>query len=585
VVAYDVRPESAGHVAPTPPIPGTAQAAPQARTSRPVRPPATPGESSTTPEGERVRRATGSAGREAVPVVDASTLLEHTPDALAVIDADGRFVQANPAALSLCGLDAAGIVGAASPFPGDGPEDESEGVAVWEPPAGPRREFAFRIRRPAGRAERLVAFRDVTESRRHQRRLAAIASAASRVAAKRSLSSTLDALAKEVLEADALAGVQILTLNPAVPSLDSMGTAGFGQAANFFDMLLDCAEAGAGLRMMDAFTSRKPVVVPHRYATIMSDPAWEPLREHMRHPEWDWFASVPLLVRGEPVGVLNAFFVPGQEIGGTALDFLLAMAEQAALAVHYAALLEREREVARREERQRLARDLHDSVVQHVFSMGMQVESLAMVSGRGTVVDSAYVTRVAEELGHISKSVLSDLRAMVADLHPTPLVDQGLAAALVALAESTTGRTDLDVRVSVTDPHGELDDLAAELCEDAYRVIAEAVHNSVKHSQGSTVTIDVQLTGRGTRRRLICEVADDGRGLPARSADPPAEEGGFGMTAMRERAARWAGRLTIRPAPGTGTVVRLVLPLPPSLPAEPGRDTSLRTRPNERRGP
>ncbi|MFG1709457.1 ATP-binding protein [Nonomuraea sp. M3C6] len=498
-------------------------------------------------------------------------MLEQTPDGLAVISPDGRFVQANPAALSLCGLDPAEVAGAASPFPphhaGALHEDtETEAVTVWESASGSRREFAFRIRQLTDRGERLVAFRDVTESRRHQRRLAAIASAASRVAAKRSLSSTLDALAKEVLEADALASVQILTVNATSERFQVMGMAGFGPAANFFDLLVECREAGADLRMIDAFTSREPVVVPHRYATIMSDPAWEPLREYMRSPEWDWFASVPLMVRGAPVGILNAFFAPGQEIGGTALDFLLAMAEQAAQAVDYAALLEREREVARREERQRLARDLHDSVVQQVFSMGMQVESLGMLSGRDTVVDSAYVMRVAGELGHISKAVLSDLRAMVTDLHPTALADQGLSAALAALAESTMGRTGLDVRISIADPHHELDDLEAELREDAYRVIAEALHNSVKHSHGSLVTITLGLTVRGTQRWLTGEIADNGRGLPAQNPDLPGEEGGFGMTAMTERVSRWAGHLTARSSPGDGTVVRFVLPLPASLP-------------------
>ncbi|WP_327106967.1 sensor histidine kinase [Nonomuraea glycinis] len=500
-------------------------------------------------------------------MLDPGTLLEQTPDGLAVIDPAGRFVQANPAAVSLCGLDPAGVAGAASPFPpahaGDG---EAEAVAVWEPESGPRREFAFRVSTLAGRDERIVAFRDVTESRRHQRRLAAIASAASRVAAKRSLRSTLDALAKEVLEADALASVQILTVNSTSERFRVMGTAGFGQAENFFDLLLECLESGAELRMIDAFTTRKPVVVPHRYEAIMTDPVWEPLQEYMRYPEWDWFASVPLMVRGEPVGILNAYFAPGQEITKTALDFLLAIAEQASQAVDYAALLEREREVARREERQRLARDLHDSVVQNVFSMGMQVESLNMLSGRDTVVDSAYVMRVARELGHISKAVLTDLRAMVTDLHPTAHADQGLSESLLSLAESTMSRTGFDVRVSISDPHDDLDDLEAELQEDAYRVIAEALHNSVKHSHGSTVTIDLSLTRRGTQRWLTGEVTDDGRGLLTQEADVPADKGGFGMTAMKERANRWAGTLTTRSSSGKGTTVCLVLPLPPSLP-------------------
>ena len=283
------------------------------------------------------------------------------------------------------------------------PEDESarragELTVEWEPAPGVRREFSYLLQEIPGRSRWVVTFRDVTVDRLQQRRLAAIAKAASSVASERSLVGTLEALAQEVVRTDSLAGVQILTVNSTGDRLHVMGAAGFGREADFFEKLLECRARGARLMMLEALELGEPVVMPNRYDIDMNDPAWEPLWENLRHPRWDWFASVPLLARGEPVGILNAFFAPGQTVGEAELGFLVAMAEQAAMAVDQASLLDRERDLARREERQKLARDLHDSVVQQVFSMMMQARSLGVLVQRGLPPAPETVAQVADDL-------------------------------------------------------------------------------------------------------------------------------------------------------------------------------------------
>src|SRR6478609_5126396 len=105
----------------------------------------------------------------------------------------------------------------------------------------------------------MVSFRDVTVARRQKRRLAAIASAASSVASKQSLVSTLEALDQEVVRTDAIAGVQILTVNSAGDRLHMMSTAGFGRAPDFFDKLMACRARGARLLMLEAFDTRRTV--------------------------------------------------------------------------------------------------------------------------------------------------------------------------------------------------------------------------------------------------------------------------------------------------------------------------------------
>ena len=260
-----------------------------------------------------VRSAAGPAPAGAV----SGDVFEHAPEGLAVIGADARFVEANPAARALCDLPAGPVAGARSPFPPPGAAGDGEATVEWRTAPGGRREFAYLVHRVPGREQWVVSFRDVTVSRQHQRRLAAIAKAACSVASKRSLVGTLEALAREVARTDSLAGVQVLTVNPSGDRLHVMGAAGFVRAPDFFDRLMECRARGARLVMLEALERRTPLVLADRYDAVMRDPAWAPLHELMGRPRWDWFASVPLLARGEPVGILNAFFAPGQTVGDT----------------------------------------------------------------------------------------------------------------------------------------------------------------------------------------------------------------------------------------------------------------------------
>ncbi|WP_369138647.1 sensor histidine kinase [Modestobacter versicolor] len=508
------------------------------------------------------------------PVISPGDLVRHAPDGLAVIDAEARFVEANPAAVALCGLTPDQVAGAPSPFPA--PDDASaaakagELTVAWEPAPGQRREFAYVLSPVPGHQRWVVSFRDVTLSRLRERRLAAIAKAASDVASKRSLVGTLEALAQEVARTNALAGVQVLTVNSTGDRLHVIGASGFGRAADFFDKLMECRALGARMMMLEALETRQPIVAANRYDAVMRDPAWAPLKQLMRHPRWDWFVSVPLLARGEPVGILNAFFAPGQVVGDTELEFLLAMAEQAAMAVDHAALLEWERDVARREERQKLARDLHDSVVQQVFSMMMQARSLGVLVARGLPPTPEKVAQVADDLSSSAEDVLADLRGMVVELRPAAATAGGLAPAVRSLVDTTAARTGIPVSLAVEDDAAELATLDAALLEDVYRIVAEALHNSVKHADAGRIHVRVAVAPHGRRRRLVAEVVDDGRGLAAPSDAADAGEcasSGFGMTVMRERAARWGGAVRVRQPAAGGTSVFLSLPLPTSLPA------------------
>jgi signal transduction histidine kinase len=403
--------------------------------------------------------------------------------------------------------------------------------------------------------------------RHRQRRVAAIARTAANLASQGSLPAILDALAAEVLQTDALAAVQIVTLDATGRQLRIMGSAGFGHWPDFFDRLMECRRRGAALRMLDAFSQTEPILVVNRWAIIRDDPAWAPIREYLGELAWESFASIPMMARGQAVGVLNAFFAPGQAMESRTVEFLGAMADQAAIAVDYATLLRHTRDGARRDERQRLARDLHDSIVQQVFSISMQAKSMEVLAKRGAAVPAAAVLRIAGEVGDLSGTALADLRAMVHELRLSSSADLGgLEEAVRALVESTANRTGLKFAVFAGSG---LEQVKGELAEDVYRIVAEAIHNVVRHAGAGKVTIRLNLRGD----RLTASVADDGQGIGTVPAAPSHRDtaqrdaaAGYGLTTMRERAERWGGKVTVGPGRNSGTLVRLAVPLTGGIP-------------------
>ncbi|TPQ23676.1 ATP-binding protein [Streptomyces sporangiiformans] len=512
------------------------------------------------------------------PLVGWDDVAAVAPDGLAVLDDAGRFVRLNPAAVVLCGAgEEAELLGSPSPFallegaaagqvgPLEEQPDEQpdEQVAHWVPAAGTRREFAYRARRlPADPKFTVVSFRDVTDAWHRQRRIAAIAQTSIALASEGSLGSTLDAVARQIVQTDGLAGVQILILDDTGRELRLMGAAGLRHWDAFLDRLLECRDRGARLCMLDTLKERRPIVVPHRWEQIRTDPAWAPLHGYLGELNWDSFVSVPLMARGRAEGVLNAYFAPGQEIGSRTLEFLAAMAEQAALAVDYATLLQREREGARRNERQRLARDLHDSIVQQVFSIGMQANAVGVLGARGGPVPAQTVRKFADEIGALSQTVLADLRAMVHELRPSSSTRLGLEDAVSALVKSTANRTGIVIRL-FCEAEEELEAVEPELAEDMYRIVAEAIHNVVKHAEATAVTIRLGVRDH----TLTARVRDDGRGLPESGGTAGAAwDHGYGLTTMRERAERWGGTMRIRSGAKNGTTVSVVIPLPVRVP-------------------
>jgi GAF domain-containing protein len=271
-------------------------------------------------------------------------LVDVSADGLVLLDAQGRFTFANEAAATLLGVPGEDLVGRAAPF--TVAAAGTSGTVRWSTPDGRRRELDYRIA-SGGASELAVWFCDVTDAHRQQERLTAIVRAASSVAESGSLPVTLEAVANEIVMTANIAAVQILAVDDPAAELQVLGMAGFGSAPEFVERLAACRRLGARVRFLDAFLDGEPVVVAHRKAAILADPAWAPLHEIMDRPDWDGFASMPMAVRGRTLGVVNAYYEPGEDPGPHSLAFLEVMADHAAVAIDTAALLAQTRSQAR----------------------------------------------------------------------------------------------------------------------------------------------------------------------------------------------------------------------------------------------
>jgi signal transduction histidine kinase len=262
------------------------------------------------------------------------------------------------------------------------------------------------------------------------------------------------------------------------------------------------------------------------------------------HPDMSDFLGVPIRDGSDVLGII--FAACKRDPGGfTERDeqLLGLFASHAAIALTNARLYERGRELSVLEERARLARELHDAVSQKLFSIRAKARAAGVLVGRDPDRAVAEIDSVASLAGQAH----AELRAVIDGLAPPDLAAGELAGSLRSYAV-LAGRTyGAEVRF-----HAEqLPELGPQRATAVYRVAQEALHNALRHSGAAVVC--VTLSAR--RRRVVLEVADHGRGFT-----PGAAPGGLGLASMRERAASAGGTLTVRSAPGEGTLVRLELP-------------------------
>ncbi len=258
-----------------------------------------------------------------------------------------------------------------------------------------------------------------------------------------------------------------------------------------------------------------------------------------------WMA-VPLILKEELIGLLSlSWYEPGHYTTRQA-ELALALASQAAVAIGNARLYGQARTLAALQERQRLARELHDSVSQMLYSIALSARTARILLDR----DPSRVGEVLDDVLGLAKAGLAEMRALIFELRPESLETEGLVAALTKQAASLRVRHDLDVE---TDLDAE-PDLPLETKEELYRIAQEALHNIVKHARASRVSLRLAASGEV----IELEVRDNGIGFDPAAPFP----GHLGLRSMRERATRLHGSLDIDGAPDSGTRIRVRIPAP-----------------------
>jgi len=257
------------------------------------------------------------------------------------------------------------------------------------------------------------------------------------------------------------------------------------------------------------------------------------------------WVGVPLIVKDQVIGMLRLSHDEPGYYASRHVQLALAIASQAAVAIENARLYEQAQQMAALQERQRLARELHDSVSQALYGISLGVRTAQIVRDH----NPAKLDEALSYILSLTNAALMEMRALIFELRPESLQMEGLVAALTKRTAALQAHYQIIVKAELC----EEPDLPLKMKEALYRIAQEAMHNIVKHACATRV--DLQL-GR-TDEELVLEIADNGVGFnPAQTF-----AGHLGLHSMHERVARLHGALNIESAPGQGTRIRVRIPL------------------------
>ena len=254
----------------------------------------------------------------------------------------------------------------------------------------------------------------------------------------------------------------------------------------------------------------------------------------------------PLKVQGKNLGVLLIWNKRKQLFSDADNRLIGLFADQAALAWHNAHLHAKNRELAIEQERQRLARDLHDSVTQSLYSVGMAAQAALRILGESD-------SRVREPIKHIqwlSQTALTEMREQLHNLRPSMLANKGLVEVLDQYCDGLSDQYGLDIEfVAQLEPT-----LSVYQQESLYYIAREALWNIVKYAQAARVRILLDQD----QEQVHLSIMDEGTGFAPLAIN---ESEAMGLRGMRERAKLLGGSFEVKSEPGQGTRVTVRIPL------------------------
>lgn len=271
--------------------------------------------------------------------------------------------------------------------------------------------------------------------------------------------------------------------------------------------------------------------------------------------------SVPLIIKQEIVGTLNLYYARPRQFNQDDIDLAVSFCDQTALAMENARLRERAQEDAIAAERNRIARELHDSVTQTIFSASLIAEVLPTI----WTINPVEAQHGLDDLRKLARGALAEMRTLLLELRPIGLGEVGLEDLLKQLSAGVSGRIRADVNVHI---QGEAI-LPTDVKLAFYRIAQEALNNVAKHSGADRVDIEIESISAAPRGRkkagssqaifsqsVSVSIRDNGRGF-----DPGSVIGEhLGLGIMHERASNIHAALSIKSKAGAGTEISLHWP-------------------------
>jgi PAS domain S-box-containing protein len=258
---------------------------------------------------------------------------------------------------------------------------------------------------------------------------------------------------------------------------------------------------------------------------------------------------IPLMAKGRLVGSLNLSTNQSRAFASEQMALLKTIGQQVGVAVENARLYERAEHSAQVAERNRLARELHDSVTQSLYSMTLYAEATARLLTAGQIDAAAGHLR---DLRDTAQEALREMRLLIFELRP-PALENGLASALQNRLDAVESRGGIKTELHVAGKEAGSLALHTEL----YHIALEALNNALKHANAQSVQVDLRYEDAG----IQLEICDDGIGF-----DPAIARlgGGLGLAGMRERAQRIGALLEVDSAVGKGTSILVRVPTQPN---------------------
>ena len=279
------------------------------------------------------------------------------------------------------------------------------------------------------------------------------------------------------------------------------------------------------------------------------------LKKHLRGLGVRSILFVPMMIAGTVAGIIGIRCTQKRSFRQEEIELNRALAHQAMLAIQLMRLSQQSRQAAVVAERNRLARDIHDTLAQGFTGVIVQLEAAADASSQGLAREAAEHLRRA---GELARESLNEARRSVRALRPHALDEKNLCQALEELIRKMTAGTAMRAQFKVKG-HPRL--LPPEWEENILRIGQEVLTNALRHAHASEFQTQFVLDPNEIR----LELSDNGRGF-----DSAARHDGFGLLGIRERVEGMGGQLVLESKPGRGTAVLIVLPqangapLPPS---------------------